>query len=105
MVLDRVYKNYDQEQVMQKTCHDVLSEIGNNDNKLRVAKELEKIALSDEYFIEKLYPNIDFYSGITLSAMGFPTRVYSIIWTSQNCWLVILKEMMVDKSARIGRPR
>ena len=74
----RVYKNYDpRAKVMQKTCHEVLNEIGNTDNKLlQVAKELEKIALNDEYFIEKkLYPNIDFYSGITLSAMGFPTTM------------------------------
>ncbi|MEK9560822.1 MAG: citrate synthase [Pelagibacteraceae bacterium] len=106
----RVYKNYDpRAKVMQKTCHDVLSEIGNNDNKLlQVAKELEKIALSDEYFIEKkLYPNIDFYSGITLSAMGFPTTMFTVLFGLARTvgWLAHWKEMMVDKSARIGRPR
>ena len=79
----RVYKNYDpRAKVMQKTCHEVLNEIGNTDNKLlQVAKELEKIALNDEYFIEKkLYPNIDFYSGITLSAMGFPTTMFTVLF-------------------------
>ena len=106
----RVYKNYDpRAKVMQKTCHEVLSEIGNNDNKLlQVAKELEKIALSDEYFIEKkLYPNIDFYSGITLSAMGFPTTMFTVLFGLARTvgWLAHWKEMMVDKSARIGRPR
>ena len=106
----RVYKNYDpRAKVMQRTCHDVLSEIGNNDNKLlQVAKELEKIALSDEYFIEKkLYPNIDFYSGITLSAMGFPTTMFTVLFGLARTvgWLAHWKEMMVDKSARIGRPR
>ncbi|WP_440680274.1 citrate synthase [Candidatus Pelagibacter sp. HIMB1517] len=106
----RVYKNYDpRAKVMQKTCHDVLSEIGNNDNKLlQVAKELEKIALNDEYFIEKkLYPNIDFYSGITLNAMGFPTTMFTVLFGLARTvgWLAHWKEMMVDKSARIGRPR
>ena len=72
----RVYKNYDpRAKIMQRTAHDVLSELGIKDDPLLdVAMELERIALHDEYFIEKkLYPNIDFYSGITLKAMGFPT--------------------------------
>ena len=72
----RVYKNYDpRAKIMQKTCHEVLDELGIKDDPLLdVAIELEKIALKDEYFIEKkLYPNIDFYSGITLRALGFPT--------------------------------
>jgi citrate synthase len=106
----RVYKNYDpRAKVMQNTCHEVLSEIGNTDSKLlNVAKELEKIALSDEYFIEKkLYPNIDFYSGITLSAMGFPTTMFTVLFGLARTvgWLAHWKEMMVDQSARIGRPR
>ena len=77
----RVYKNYDpRAKVMQKTCHEVLDEVGRSDDKLlEVAKELEKIALNDKYFIEKkLYPNIDFYSGITLSAMGFPSSMFTV---------------------------
>ena len=106
----RVYKNYDpRAKVMQKTCHEVLNEIGNTDNKLlQVAKELEKIALNDEYFIEKkLYPNIDFYSGITLSAMGFPTTMFTVLFGLARTvgWLAHWKEMMVDQKTRIGRPR
>ena len=106
----RVYKNYDpRAKVMQNTCHEVLSEIDNTDSKLlNVAKELEKIALNDEYFIEKkLYPNIDFYSGITLSAMGFPTTMFTVLFGLARTvgWLAHWKEMMVDQSARIGRPR
>ena len=106
----RVYKNYDpRAKVMQKTCHEVLNEIGNTDNKLlQVAKELEKIALNDEYFIEKkLYPNIDFYSGITLSAMGFPTTMFTVLFGLARTvgWLAHWKEMMVDQKTRIGSPR
>jgi len=106
----RVYKNYDpRAKVMQKTCHEVLNEIGNTDNKLlQVAKELEKIALNDEYFIEKkLYPNIDFYSGITLSAMGFPTTMFTVLFGLARTvgWLAHWKEMMIDKKTKIGRPR
>ena len=106
----RVYKNYDpRAKVMQKTCHEVLNEIGNTDNKLlQVAKELEKIALNDEYFIEKkLYPNIDFYSGITLSAMGFPKTMFTVLFGLARTvgWLAHWKEMMVDQKTRIGRPR
>ena len=77
----RVYKNYDpRATVMQKTCHEVLDEIGDGDDPLlKVAMELEKIALSDPYFIErKLYPNVDFYSGITLKALGFPPEMFTV---------------------------
>ena len=106
----RVYKNYDpRAKVMQKTCHEVLNEIGNTDNKLlQVSKELEKIALNDEYFIEKkLYPNIDFYSGITLSAMGFPTAMFTVLFGLARTvgWLAHWKEMMIDQKTKIGRPR
>ena len=106
----RVYKNYDpRAKVMQKTCHEVLNEIGNTDNKLlQVAKELENIALNDEYFIEKkLYPNIDFYSGITLSAMGFPTTMFTVLFGLARTvgWLAHWKEMMIDQKTKIGRPR
>jgi citrate synthase len=76
----RVYKNYDpRAKVMKQTCHEVLDELGIKDDPLlQVAMELEKIALEDEYFVEKkLYPNIDFYSGITLEAMGFPTSMFT----------------------------
>ena len=79
----RVYKNYDpRAKIMQKTCHEVLNELGIKDDPLLdVAMELERIALSDEYFIEKkLYPNIDFYSGITLKAMGFPISMFTVLF-------------------------
>jgi citrate synthase len=106
----RVYKNYDpRAKVMQKTCHDVLEVAGKKDDKLlQVAKELEKIALNDEYFIEKkLYPNIDFYSGITLSAMNFPTTMFTVLFAVARTagWLAHWKEMLVDSKTKIGRPR
>jgi len=106
----RVYKNYDpRAKVMQKTCHEVLEVAGKKDDKLlQVAKELEKIALNDEYFIEKkLYPNIDFYSGITLSAMNFPTTMFTVLFAVARTagWLAHWKEMLVDSKTKIGRPR
>ena len=106
----RVYKNYDpRARIMQKTCHEVLGELGIKDNPLlEVAMELEKIALSDEYFIEKkLYPNIDFYSGITLKAMGFPTTMFTVLFSLARTvgWIAQWKEMIEDPRQRIGRPR
>jgi citrate synthase len=105
----RVYKNYDpRAKVMRETCHEVLQEIGDPESELlKIAMELERIALQDEYFIKrKLYPNVDFYSGITLNAMGIPTPLFTVIfalarttgWVSQ--WL----EMM-SGPYRLGRPR
>ena len=106
----RVYKNYDpRAKVMQKTCHEVLAEIGKKDDKiLQVALELEKIALKDDYFIEKkLYPNIDFYSGITLNAMGFPSTMFTPLFAVARTagWIAHWKEMYLDPKNRIGRPR
>ena len=106
----RVYKNYDpRARVMQQTCHEVLGELGIKDDPLLdVAMELEKIALSDEYFIEKkLYPNIDFYSGITLKAMGFPTTMFTALFALARTvgWVAQWMEMIEDPSQRIGRPR
>jgi citrate synthase len=106
----RVYKNYDpRAKIMQKTCHDVLNELGIKDSPLLdVAMELEKIALSDEYFIEKkLYPNIDFYSGITLKAMGFPVSMFTVLFAVARTagWIAQWKEMIEDPSQKIGRPR
>ena len=106
----RVYKNYDpRARVMQKTCHEVLGELGIKDDPLLdVAMELEKIALNDEYFIEKkLYPNIDFYSGITLKAMGFPTSMFTVLFALARTvgWIAQWNEMIEDPSQRIGRPR
>jgi citrate synthase len=106
----RVYKNYDpRAKIMQKTCHEVLSEMGIKDDPLLdVALELERIALHDDYFIEKkLYPNIDFYSGITLKAMGFPTNMFTVLFAVARTvgWIAQWKEMIEDPSQKIGRPR
>jgi len=106
----RVYKNYDpRAKIMQQTCHEVLNELGfKNDPLLAVAMELERIALSDEYFIEKkLYPNIDFYSGITLKAMGFPVSMFTVLFAVARTsgWIAQWKEMIEDPGQKIGRPR
>ncbi len=106
----RVYKNYDpRATAMQKLCHQVLKEVGAENNPtLQVAQELERIALSDEYFISrKLYPNIDFYSGITLRAMGFPTSMFTVLFAVARTtgWIAQWTEMMEDPSQKIGRPR
>ena len=106
----RVYKNYDpRARIMQKTTHEVLNELGIKDDPLLdVAVELEQIALKDEYFIEKkLYPNIDFYSGITLKAMGFPTSMFTVLFALARTvgWIAQWKEMIEDPSQKIGRPR
>jgi citrate synthase len=106
----RVYKHYDpRAKIMQQTCHEVLRETGHQgDPLLDIAMELEKIALSDEYFIEKkLYPNVDFYSGITLKAMGFPTSMFTVLFALARTvgWIAQWKEMIEDPSQKIGRPR
>jgi citrate synthase len=106
----RVYKNYDpRAKVMQTTCHEVLQTVGvKNEPLLKVAMELERIALQDEYFIEKkLYPNIDFYSGITLRALGFPTSMFTVLFALARTvgWIAQWKEMIEDPEQRIGRPR
>ena len=106
----RVYKNYDpRAKVMQKTCHEVLAEVGHGDDPLlKVAMELERIALSDEYFVErKLYPNVDFYSGITLRALGFPPEMFTVLFAVARTvgWISQWKEMIEDPTQKIGRPR
>lgn len=106
----RVYKNYDpRAKIMQKTCHEVLNELGlQNDPTLQVAMELERIALEDEYFVEKkLYPNIDFYSGITLRALGFPASMFTVLFALARTvgWIAQWKEMVEDPKQKIGRPR
>jgi citrate synthase len=106
----RVYKNYDpRAKVMQATCHEVLAEVGNTDDPLlKVAMELEKIALNDPYFVErKLYPNVDFYSGITLRALGFPPEMFTVLFALARTvgWIAQWKEMVEDPSQKIGRPR
>jgi len=94
---------------MQKACHEVLDALDIKDDPLlEVAMELEKIALEDEYFIEKkLYPNIDFYSGITLKAMGFPTSMFTVLFAVARTvgWIAQWQEMLEDPNQRIGRPR
>ena len=106
----RVYKNYDpRAKVMAQTCHEVLDLLGiKNQNILKVAMELERIALQDDYFIEKkLYPNIDFYSGITLRAIGFPVSMFTVLFAVARTvgWVAQWKEMIEDPEQKIGRPR
>jgi citrate synthase len=106
----RVYKNYDpRAKVMQETCHEVLDSLQIKDQHiLKVAMELERIALQDDYFIEKkLYPNIDFYSGITLRAIGFPVSMFTVLFAVARTvgWIAQWKEMIEDPEQKIGRPR
>jgi citrate synthase len=106
----RVYKNYDpRAKIMQQTAHEVLSELGVKDDPLLdVARELERVALNDKYFVDrKLYPNVDFYSGITLRALGFPTSMFTVLFALARTvgWISQWKEMIEDPSQRIGRPR
>lgn len=106
----RVYKNFDpRAKVMRKTCQEVLAELGNpNDPRFLIALELERIALEDEYFIEKkLYPNVDFYSGIILHALGIPTNMFTVIFALARTvgWIAHWNEMMGDPERKISRPR
>lgn len=106
----RVYKNYDpRAKVLHKTCMEVLEELKTgNDSLLNIAVELERIALSDEYFIErKLYPNVDFYSGIIYRAMGIPSKLFTVLFAVARTvgWVAQWKEMMEDPRNKIGRPR
>lgn len=106
----RVYKNMDpRAAIMKKTCNEVLRELGlENDPKFKLAMELEKIALNDPYFIEKkLYPNVDFYSGIVLSALGIPVSMFTVIFALARTvgWISHWHEMISDPNQKIGRPR
>jgi citrate synthase len=106
----RVYKSYDpRAKIMQKLCHDVLKETGHEDDPvLQVALEFERILLSDDYFISrKLYPNVDFYSGITLKALGFPTSMFTVLFAVARTvgWISQWSEMIEDPHQKIGRPR
>ena len=105
----RVYKNFDpRAKVMRETCHEVLGKLGINDPLLEVAMELEDLALKDQYFIDKkLYPNVDFYSGIILKALGFPTSMFTVLFAVARTvgWISQWKEMTEDPTQRIGRPR
>lgn len=105
----RVYKNFDpRATVMRDSCHKVLKELGVNDPLLDVAMALEKIALSDPYFVDrKLYPNVDFYSGIILRAMGFPTNMFTVLFAVARTvgWVSQWTEMISEQGHRISRPR
>jgi citrate synthase len=106
----RVYKNYDpRAKIIQRTCHEVLEELDMKDNKLiKLAMALEKIALEDDYFIKrKLYPNVDFYSGIVYKALGIPVSMYTAIFALARTvgWIAQWKELIADPEQKIGRPR
>lgn len=106
----RVYKNYDpRAAVLRQTCHEVLGELGmEHDPLLSIAMELERIALNDEYFIErKLYPNVDFYSGLIYKAMRIPPQMFTVLFAVARTagWVAQWKEMMEDPAQKIGRPR
>lgn len=105
----RVYKNFDPRAgVLKKACDEVLEDLGIDDPRLELAMELERIALEDEYFVDrKLFPNVDFYSGIILKAMGFPTSMFTVLFAVARTvgWISQWKEMIEEPSLRIGRPR
>jgi citrate synthase len=106
----RVYKNYDpRAHVLRESCHEVLDVLGIKDEPLLdLAMELEKIALNDEYFIKRrLYPNVDFYSGIILRAMGFPNSMFTVLFAIARTvgWVAQWTEMIEDPDMKIGRPR
>ena len=106
----RVYKNFDpRAKLMRQTCHEVLNELGLHDDRLfKLALELEKIALEDDYFIsKKLYPNVDFYSGIVQRAIGIPTAMFTSIFAVARTagWIAQWNEMIADPEQKIGRPR
>ena len=107
---NRVYKNYDpRAKLMQETCNEVLQELGlENDPLFKLAKALEKIALEDDYFVSrKLYPNVDFYSGIVQRAIGIPVNLFTGIFALARTvgWIAQLNEMISDPEYKIGRPR
>jgi citrate synthase len=105
----RVYKNYDpRAAIVKKTADQILSKLGGNNQLLDLAMQLEEIALKDEFFVErKLYPNVDFYTGLIYRAMGFPTRMFTVLFAIGRLpgWIAQWREMMADPTTRIGRPR
>ena len=105
----RVYKNYDpRARILKEACHRVIGELGQMDDLLDIALKLEDVALNDEYFIErKLYPNVDFYSGLIYRAMGFPTNMFPVLFAMGRLpgWIAHWKEMMESPTTKIGRPR
>ena len=105
----RVYKNHDpRARVLMQSCHEVLDALGVEDPLLDLAMDLERIALEDEYFVQRnLYPNVDFYSGIILKAMGLPTSMFTVLFAVARTtgWIAQWKEMTEDPTQKIGRPR
>ncbi|MCI2239169.1 citrate synthase [Paenibacillus sp. TRM 82003] len=105
----RVYKNYDpRAAIVKKTADQVLSQLGKRDELLDIAMRLEEIALSDDYFVErKLYPNVDFYTGLIYKAMGFPTKMFTVLFALGRLpgWIAQWREMINDPATKIGRPR
>ncbi|MCA9583686.1 MAG: citrate (Si)-synthase, partial [Myxococcales bacterium] len=105
----RVYKNFDpRARIIKKACDDVLKKMGVHDPLLEIAKKLEEAALEDEYFVErKLYPNVDFYSGIIYRAIGIPTDMFTVMFALGRMpgWIAQWKEMIENPGTRIGRPR
>ncbi|HET7801664.1 MAG TPA: citrate/2-methylcitrate synthase, partial [Humibacillus xanthopallidus] len=105
----RVYKNYDpRAAIIKKAADDILEKLGHNDPLLEIAKGLEEIALADDYFVErKLYPNVDFYTGLIYKAMGFESKMFTVLFAIGRLpgWIAQWREMMNDPETKIGRPR
>jgi len=105
----RVYKNYDpRAAIVKRTADDILDRLGSGNELLDLARQLEEVALSDDYFIErKLYPNVDFYTGLIYRAMGFPTRMFTVLFAIGRLpgWIAQWREMIADAATKIGRPR
>jgi citrate synthase len=105
----RVYKNYDpRAAIIKQTAHDILAKTGGDDELLDIAMKLEEIALADDYFVErKLYPNVDFYTGLIYKSMGFPTRMFTVLFALGRLpgWIAQWREMIKDPQTKIGRPR
>ncbi len=105
----RVYKNYDpRAKIVKATAHEILAKLGGNDKLLDIAMRLEEVALTDEYFVSrKLYPNVDFYTGLIYKAMGFPEKMFTVLFAIGRLpgWIAQWREMMKDPQTKIGRPR
>ena len=105
----RVYKNYDpRAAIVKQATRDVLDRLGKSDPLLDLAIELEEIALADDYFVErKLYPNVDFYTGVIYRAIGFPATMFTVLFAIGRLpgWIAHWREMMADPTTKIGRPR
>jgi citrate synthase len=105
----RVYKNYDpRAAIIKETADEIINKLGGDDEMLDIAKQLEGIALSDDYFVErKLYPNVDFYTGLIYKAMGFPSKMFTVLFAIGRLpgWIAQWREMMEDPETKIGRPR